>query len=123
MSLDLDVAPVGTAYHFRKLHGQPRLVLRARQESLTRYLSAAIWASLCLALAVAVIQVLRRPNAAALAHRGWPWLAAVAGTAWLFLLPAGVFGLALLVTALCTLIARLRSGTRSPPEVAEKAVR
>lgn len=122
LSLDLDVAPAGTAHHFRKLHGQPRLVLRARHENLVRYLSAGIWAGLCLALAVAVIQVLRRPNAAALASRGWPWLATVAGTAWLFLLPAGVFGLALLVTALCTLIARLRNATRSPPEAAEKPV-
>ena len=32
------------------------------------------------------------------------WLAAVAGTARLFLLPAGVCGLVLLVTALCTLV-------------------
>jgi hypothetical protein len=108
LSLDLDVTPVGTAHHFRKLHGEPRLVLHARHEDLWRYLFAIVWASLCLAVAVAVIQVLRRPNAAALAHRGWPWLAAVAGTAWLFLLPLGVFGLALLVTALCVLIARSR---------------
>lgn len=106
LSLDWDVAPVGTAHHFRKLHGEPRLVLRARHESLGRSLSAIVWAGLCLALATAVIQGLRRPGAAALAYRLWPWLAAVAGTAWLFLLPAGVFGLALLVTALCVLIAR-----------------
>ena len=107
-SLDLDLALVGTAYHFRKLHGEPRLVLRARHENLTRGLSAIIWAGLCLGLAVAAIHVLKRPNAAALAYRHWPWLAAVAGTAWLFLLPAGVFGLALLVVALCLLVARSR---------------
>jgi len=47
-------------------------------------------------------------QAGAALYRGWPWLAAVTGMAWLFLLPAGVFGLALLVTALCVLIARLR---------------
>jgi hypothetical protein len=108
LSLDLDIAPVGTAYHFRKLHGQPRLVLRARHEDLSRGLSAIIWAGLCLALAAAVVQGLRRPDALASAYRYWPWLAAITGTAWLFLLPAGVFGLALLVTALCVLIARLR---------------
>ena len=108
LSLDLDVAPVGTRYHFRKLHGEPRLVLSARHEDLSRGLSAIIWAGLCLALATAVIQGLRRPDTLARAYRCWPWLAAVAGTAWLFLLPAGVFGLVLLVTALCVLIARMR---------------
>jgi hypothetical protein len=118
----LDVTPVGTAHYFRKLHGQPRLVLRARHENWSRLLFALVWAALCLALATAVVQVLRRPNAAALARRSWPWLAAVAGTAWWFLLPAGVFGLALLVTALCALIARLRIGKRSPLDAAKQAV-
>ncbi|MCD4726390.1 MAG: hypothetical protein K8R46_01920, partial [Pirellulales bacterium] len=108
LSLDLDVAPVGTRYHFRKLHGKPRLVLRARHEYLSRGLSAIIWAGLCLTLATAAIQGLRRPDVLARAYRCWPWLAAIAGTAWLFLLPAGVFGLALLATALCVLIARTR---------------
>ncbi len=107
LSLDLDLTLVGTAYHFRKLHGEPRLVLRARHENLGRFVSAIVWAGLCLALATATICGLRRPNAAALAYRCWPWLAVVAGAAWLFLLPAGVLGLALLVTALCVLIARL----------------
>ncbi|NUQ63300.1 MAG: DUF1559 domain-containing protein [Pirellulales bacterium] len=106
LSLDLDQAFVGSAYHFRKLHGEPRLVVRARHEDLRRRLTAVLWAGLCLALAAAAIHGLRRPNAAAVLHRRWPWLAAVAGTAWLFLLPAGVFGLALLVTALCVLISR-----------------
>jgi hypothetical protein len=102
----MDLPLAGTAYHFRKLHGEPRLVLRARHEDLTRWLSAAVWAGLSLALAGAGIYVLRRPDAAALAARGWPWLAAVTGTAWLFLLPWGVLGLVLLVTALSVLIAR-----------------
>jgi hypothetical protein len=90
--------------------------LRVRHEDLTRALTALVWAALCLALAIAVIKVLRRPNAAALARHYWPWLAAVIGTAWLFLLPAGVFGLALIVTASYVLIARLRtpSHTRAP---------
>ena len=109
LSLDLDLAPVGTAYHFRKLHGEPRLVLRARHEDLDRVLTAVVWAGLCLVFAATVIRGLRRPNAAELAPRGWPWLAAVAGTAWLFLLPAGVLGLALVVTALWVLIARSRN--------------
>jgi len=116
LSLDLDLAPVGTAYHFRKLHGKPRLVLRARHENLGRCLSAIVWAGLCLGLATTAICGLRRPNAAALAYRGWPWLAAVAGTAWLFLLPAGVLGLALLVTALCVLIARSRKRQKTDSE-------
>jgi prepilin-type processing-associated H-X9-DG protein len=117
LSLDLDLALVGTAYHFRKLHGEPRLVLSARHENLSRCLSAIVWAGLCLALATAAICGLRRPNAAALASRGWPWLAAVTGTAWLFLLPAGVFGLALLVTALCVLIARSRKRQTTDSEI------
>lgn len=108
LPFDVDLAVVGTAYHFRKLHGEPRLVLSARHESLGHRLIAIVWAGLCLAMATVVIQGLRRPDAASLAHRGWPWLAAVAGTAWLFLLPAGVLGLVLLVTALCVLIARLK---------------
>ena len=108
LSLKLDVTPVGTAYHFRKLHGEPRLVLRARHEGLDRGLAAIIWAGLCLTLATAVIRGLRRPDALALARRYWPWLAVIAGTTWLFLLPTGVLGLALLITALCVLIARLR---------------
>jgi drug/metabolite transporter (DMT)-like permease len=110
LSLKLDVTPVGTAYHFRKLHGEPRLVLGARHESLDRGLTAVIWAGLCLTLAITVIRGLRRPDALKRAHRHWPWLAAIAGTAWLFLLPAGVLGLVLLVTALCLLITRLPHG-------------
>jgi len=108
LSLDLELPLGGTAYHFRKLHGEPRLVLRARHEDLTRLVSAAVWAGLCLALAAAAVYGLRRPDAAVLAGRGWPWLTAVAGAAWLFLLPGGVFGLALLVTALCALTGRLK---------------
>jgi len=109
LSMDLDLALAGTAYHFRKLHGDPRLVLHARHEDLTRALSAVVWAALCLTLAIVVIQVLGRPNAAALAQRYWPWLTAVIGTAWLFLLPAGVCGLVLVMTASYVLIARLRT--------------
>ena len=108
LSMDLDLAPVGTRYHFRKLHGEPRLVLSVRHKDLSRSLSAIIWAGLCLALATAVIQGLRRPDALARTYRCWPWLAAIAGTAWLFLLPAGVLGLILLITALCVLIVRVR---------------
>lgn len=109
--LDLDVTPADVAshfgkLHFRKLHGDPQLVLRVRHESLGRGLSASVWALLCLALAAVVVQGLRRPDALARAYHAWPWLAAVAGAAWLFLLPAGAWGLALLVTALCVLIAR-----------------
>lgn len=109
LSLNFEFPRVGTAYHFRKLHGEPRLVLRARHEDVGRSLTAIVWAGLCLALAVPVIQAIRRPNAAALARRYWPWLAAVAGTIWLFLLPAGILGLILLATTLCVLTSRARS--------------
>jgi hypothetical protein len=119
LSLDLDLALVGTAYHFRKLHGEPRLVLRARHEDLSRYLSAVVWAVLCLALAAAAVWGLRRPNASALALRGWPWLAAVMGTAWLFLLPVGVLGLSLLVVSLWVLIARRRKQPGTGAETPE----
>jgi hypothetical protein len=108
LSLKLDVTPVGMAYHFRKLHGEPRLVLSARHDSLDRGLAAIVWAVLCLALAIAMVRGLRRTDSLARVRRYWPWLAAIAGTAWLFLLPVGVLGLILLVTALCVLIARLR---------------
>ncbi|MFZ1933466.1 MAG: DUF1559 domain-containing protein [Thermoguttaceae bacterium] len=110
LSLGLDVAPVGTAYHFRKLHGEPRLVLSARHEDVGRGLSAALWAILCLALAAAVIQGLRRRSAAAFARCYWPWLLMVAGAAWLFLLPLGIVGVALLLIALCAMIARMQTG-------------
>lgn len=109
LSMDLDLALVGTPHHFSKLQGEPRLVVRAYHEDLRRGLTAMVWAGLCLTVAVAVIHGLRRPDALARAYRGWPWLAAVAGIAWLFLLPAGVLGLALLIVGLCTLLGRLRT--------------
>ncbi len=106
LSFDLDLAPAGTAHHFRKLHGKPELVVRVRHENVARFASAVLWAGVCLGLAAAAIYGLRRPEAAAVAQRAWPWLAAIAGTAWLFLLPAGFLGWVLLVTALCVAIAR-----------------
>jgi len=106
LSLDFELPLAGRAYHFRKLHGEPRLVLRATHEDIGRWLAAGVWAGLCLMLAVAAIYVVRRPNASALAQRYWPWLAAVAGAIWLFLLPAGFLGVILLATALCTLGSR-----------------
>ncbi len=109
LSLGLDLAPVGVAYHFRKLHGEPRLVLDARHEDLDRVLTAVVWAGFCLVLAMAVVRSLRHPNAAVIVRRRWPWLAVVAGAVWLFLLPAGILGLALLVVALWVLMARARN--------------
>lgn len=108
LSLDLDLALTGTAYHFRKLHGEPRLVVSARHENVSRLLLAILWAALCLAMAATAVWGLRRPDATAFVSRGWPWFAALVGLVWLFLLPAGVFGWFLLVTALCVLIARSR---------------
>lgn len=126
LSLDLDLTPVGTAYHFRKLHGEPRLVLDVRHEAIRRSVLAVVWAALCLVLATAVVQGLRRPNAAALALRHWPWFALLIGAIWLFLLPVGVLGLVLLITASCILIGRLRkpesAGLEMPKIAEEKAV-
>ena len=113
LSLNVDLTPVGTAYHFRKLHGDPRLVLRARHEDLDRMATAVVWAGLCLALASAAIFGLRRSRATALAFGGWPWLTAVAGTVWLFLLPAGILGLALLIASSWVLITRARKQPRT----------
>jgi hypothetical protein len=117
LSLDLGLAPTGAAHHFRKLHGEPRLVLRACHENLTRELLAVVWVGLCLGFATAVILGVRRSAARGRAYRGWPWLAAVAGTTWLFLLPWGIGGFALLVTALCVLAARLRKPPTRIPEM------
>jgi len=114
LSLDLGLAPTGAAHHFRKLHGEPRLVLRAWHENLYRGLSALAWAALCLAVAAVLIGALRHPDALARAYRSWPWLAALAGAAWLFLLPAGIIGWALLVTALGVLVGRWRKACHAP---------
>ena len=114
LPLALELPLVGTAHHFCKLQGQPRLVLRAWHENLYRGLSALAWAALCLALAAVLIGALRRPDALARAYRSWPWLAALAGAAWLFLLPAGIIGWALLVTALGVLVGRWRKACQPP---------
>ncbi|MEN6451285.1 MAG: DUF1559 domain-containing protein [Thermoguttaceae bacterium] len=114
-SLDVDVAPVGVAHHFRKLHGDPRLAVRVRHEDLGRGLSAVIWAGLCGALAAVAAVGLTRSDAMLRAHRSWPWLAAVAGSAWLFLLPAGVFGLLLLAPAFCVLMTHVRKRQPAGP--------
>ena len=119
LSLDVDLTPVGTAYHFRKLHGQPRLVLRARHENVDRLMIAVLWAGLCLAMAAAATYGLSRSHATALSFRGWPWLAAIAGTAWLFLLPAGVVGLALLIASSCVLVTRSRKRPRDASKTSE----
>ena len=106
LSLNLQLDLQGKPHHFRKLHGEPRLVLNARHEGLHRLLIAVGWAALCLLLAGAAVYVLRRPDAAVLARRVWPWLTVIAGSAWLFLLPVGVLGLGLLVASLWVLISR-----------------
>ena len=67
-----------------------------------------LWAGLCLVIAVAFVRILRRPDAAALVARRWPWWAVVVGIIWLFLLPAGVFGLVVAMIAAWVLIARSR---------------
>ncbi|MHB8952966.1 MAG: DUF1559 family PulG-like putative transporter [Pirellulaceae bacterium] len=108
LSLDLDLAPVGIAYHFGKLHGDPRLVLQVHHVDRARRLAAILWAGLCLGLAVVFVRSLRRPDAAALVARRWPWLAVLVGVAWLFLLPAGAFGLAVATIAAWVLVARRR---------------
>ncbi len=106
LSLDLDLAPVGIAYHFGKLQGDPRLVLQIHHADRDRRLAAILWAGLCLGLTAVFVRYLRRPNAAAMVARRWPWLAVVVGVVWLFLLPAGVFGLAVAMIAGWVLVAR-----------------
>ena len=114
LPLDLDLTLTGTAYHFRKLHGEPRLNVRVRHESLNRYLSAVVWAVACLALAAAALSGLSRAPSPTRAARVWPWLVALAGTSWMFLLPAGVCGFLLLVVALCVLVVRWRKTPGMP---------
>lgn len=113
LALKLDVTPVGTAYHFRKLHGDPRLALQIRHEELDRWLIAAVWLVLCLTLAIVAIRVLGRSDSLARARNRWPWLAMLAGIAWLFLLPAGILGLGLLLVASCVLITRFHKQSAS----------
>ena len=48
LSLDLDLAPVGIAYHFGKLHGDPHLVLQVHHVDRDRRLAAILWAGVCL---------------------------------------------------------------------------
>ena len=105
---DHELAPVGTAHHFRKLHGDPRLALRARHQEWDRYLTSLIWAGFCLLLAAAAIRGLTRPKLAKRVRRDWPIWALVGGVAWLFLLPAAILGWLLLVMAACVLVARTR---------------
>ena len=119
LPLNVDLTLVGTAYHFRKLQGEPRLVLRARHQDLDRLATAVVWAGLCLAMASAAIYGLRRSRATEVAFGGWPWLAAFAGTVWLFLLPAGVLGLALLVASSWVLITRSRKQPRTDSKTSE----
>jgi hypothetical protein len=118
--LDIELAVVGTEYYFRKVHGDPRLTVRVRDRTLGRWIGASVWAVLCLAVAVGAIEGLRRPNAARRIRQHWPWLAAVAGAIWLFLLPLGGFGLLLLITALCVLILRRQ---RKPASTGDQSQR
>lgn len=106
LSLDLDLSLVGTPYHFRKLHGDPRLVVAVQHEDLRYYFSAFVWAIVCAAMAAVAIFSLRKTETLARALHNWPWLAALAGLAWLFLLPGGAFGLVPIFIALWALTAR-----------------
>ncbi len=115
LPLNVNLVPVGTAYHFSKLHGDPRLVLRARHEDIDRLVTAIVWAGLCLAMAAAAMVGVKRAHATSNRFRGWPWLGVVAGIAWFFLLPAGVLGWAMLVTCLGVLIIRSRGTSRTDP--------
>jgi hypothetical protein len=118
--LDVELAVVGTEYYFRKVHGDPRLAIRVRDRTLGRWIGASVWAVLCLAMAVGAIEGLRRPNATRRIRQHWPWLTAVAGAIWLFLLPLGGFGLLLLMGALCVLILRRQ---RKPASTGDQSQR
>ena len=113
LSLNVDLTPVGTAYHFSKLHGDPRLVLRARHEDIDRLVTALIWAGLCLAMGAGAIYGLRRARATAIGAVGWSWLGVCGGIVWLFLLPLGFLGWLLLVISLGVAITRSRKVRQS----------
>ncbi len=117
LSLNVDLTPVGTPYHFSKLHGDPRLVLHARHEDIDRLVTAVVWAGLSLAMAAAAIYGARRARATSAKFRGWPWLGVGGGIVWLFLLPVGILGWILLVISLGRLITRSRKeqATRVDP--------
>jgi hypothetical protein len=108
LSLDIRVTPVGQPYSFSKVRGEPKLVLEARHRDLKTWSAGAVWALLCLAIAASFAHAVTRADAVPIIHRAWPWLAAAVGTAWLFLLPAGPLGLALIVAGLGTLAWRSR---------------
>ncbi|NLS94913.1 MAG: DUF1559 domain-containing protein [Planctomycetaceae bacterium] len=108
LSLNVDLTPVGTPFHFSKLHGDPRLVLHARHEDIDRLVTAVVWAGLCLAMAAAAVYSVRRARATSTRFRGWRWLGVGGGIVWLFLLPVGVLGWILLVISLGRLITRSR---------------
>ncbi len=114
LGLAIELAVVGTEYYFRKVHGDPRLTVRVHDRTIGRWIGASVWAVLCLAMTVAALEGLRRPNASERIRQHWPWLAAGAGAIWLFLLPMGVLGLLLLTAALCVLIVRRERPTTSP---------
>ncbi|MBI3469677.1 MAG: hypothetical protein HY000_42305 [Planctomycetes bacterium] len=122
-SIEISIPTVGRAHHFSKLLGDPKLVLVARHEDLTRWSASAAWAVLCLALVAAIAYVPTRPEAASWVRRGWPGLAALLGGAWWFLLPYGFLGLGLVVTGLLVLAWRTRSSRSKPAPAAAEVTR
>jgi hypothetical protein len=107
-SIEFDIPLVGQAYHFSKVLGEPKLVLRVRHRDLVRYAAAAAWAALCFGLAAVVFFVATRSGAGRWLGRGWPWLASLLGAAWWFLFPLGGVGLVLVLVGLSALAWRTR---------------
>ena len=107
-SIDISIPLIGEAHHFTKLLGEPKLTLSARHDDVTRWTANSAWGVLCVALAGVLSFAFSRPQVLAWFRRGWPWLAIVVGTAWLFLLPLGTGGLVLLVLGLSVLAWRTR---------------
>lgn len=112
LSLDVDLTPVGTAYHFSKLHGEPRLVLRARHEDIDRLVTGVVWAGLSLTLAAVALFALSRGRGKSVGIHGLSWLGVGGGIVWLFLLPVGFLGWLLLVISLGAVISRSRKGQK-----------
>jgi hypothetical protein len=117
-SIDISIPLVGEAHHFTKLLGEPKLTLSARHDDVTRWSANGAWGVLCVALAGVLSFAFSRPQVFAWFRRGWPWLAVVLGTAWLFLLPLGTGGLVLLAVGLAVLAWRTRRVSQVPASAA-----
>jgi hypothetical protein len=107
-SIAIEIPLVGKPQHFMRLLGDPKLTLTARHHDLTRWSASIAWALLCFALAALFVVAFAHVQAWVWLQRHWPWLAVALGAAWLFLLPLGVGGFALVLLGISVLAWRTR---------------